>query len=69
MKTTTYPACPCGNPEHWGADNPFGPELVRHRLAIDDHDVEGANLPSFATPGILTETSSVPRFGDHAASR
>jgi hypothetical protein len=53
--TTTYIPCPCGNPEHWGADNPFGPELVRHRLAIDDHDVEGANLPSFATPyGIRT---------------
>lgn len=62
MKTTTYTACPCGNPDHWSADNPFGPELVRHRLAIDDHDVDGdgSDTPS---PLNRSENTPLPRYG------
>lgn len=63
MTTTTYTACPCGNPDHWSADNPFGPELVRHRLAIDDHDVDGETLPKPTTPSISPSRSRVVPYG------
>lgn len=32
----SYTTCPCNNPAHWSPDNPFGPELVRHLIALDD---------------------------------